>query len=224
MSSVTATSAFDALGLSGTTTKKKAGGDLGQEDFLNLMIAQLKNQDPSKPMDNGQFLGQIAQFGTVSGLNDLKASFADFAGSLYSNQALQAAGLVGHSVLAPTGAGQLAAGGAIDGAVDLPSSAAQVTVNIYTAGGQLVRQVSLGTQAGGLAGFHWDGLATDGTPAAPGIYKVTASAQIGGQDTAVDTLIASKVQSVNLGKDASSLTLNLSGLGSVDFSTVREIM
>jgi len=54
------------------------------------------------------------------GINDLNKSFASFASSLHSNQALQAAGLVGHTVLAPTGAGQLVAGGSIGGAVDLP--------------------------------------------------------------------------------------------------------
>lgn len=225
MSSVTATNAFDALGLGATTAaSSKSRSTLGQQDFLSLMTAQLKNQDPTKPMDNNEFMSQMAQFSTVSGINDLNSSFASFASSLHSNQALQAAGLVGHTVLAPTGAGQLVAGGSINGAVDVPSSAAQVSVNIYTPGGELVQQVKLGTQPAGLAKFNWDGLAADGTPMPPGVYKITANAQIGGQDTAVDTLVAAHVQSVNLGKDASSLTLNLSGLGAVDFSTVREIM
>ena len=48
---------------------------VGQDQFLELMITQLKNQDPMKPMDNGQFLSQMAQFGTVSGINDLQKSF-----------------------------------------------------------------------------------------------------------------------------------------------------
>lgn len=225
MSNVTATSAFDALGLGEKTAAgKKASNNLGQQDFLSLMTAQLKNQDPTKPMDNNQFMSQMAQFSTVSGISDLNKSFANFASSLYSNQALQASSLVGHEVLAPTGVGRLTDGGGIGGAVDLPSSSAQVTVNIYTAGGELVRQVPLGTQPAGLAGFYWDGMATNGTPAAPGEYKITASAQLNGQNTAVDTLVVAQVQSVNVGKDASGLTLNLSGLGTVDFSTVREIM
>jgi len=175
-------------------------------------------------LDNNEFMSQMAQFSTVSGISDLNKSFANFASSLYSNQSLQAAGLVGHAVLAPTGAGHLAAGGSIGGAVDVPASAAQVSVDVYTPAGTLVRHIPLGTQPAGLAGFRWDGLATDGTPAAPGVYKITASAQIAGQDTAVEALVAAQVQSVNIGKDASSLTLNLSGLGTVDFSTVREIM
>lgn len=226
MSSVSATTnAFDALGLGATASTATASRTtLGQQDFLSLMTAQLKNQDPTKPMDNNEFMSQMAQFSTVSGINDLNSSFASFASSLHSNQALQAAGLIGHAVLAPTGTGYLEAGGSIGGAVDVPSSAEQVTVNVYTDSGQLVKQLQLGKQPAGQANFVWDGTAADGTALPAGTYKITASAQIGGQDTAVDTLTAAYVQSVNLGKDGSSLTLNLYGLGAVDFSTVREIM
>ena len=225
MSNVTATNAFDVLGLSTTSsTSRKSNSDLGQQDFLNLMLTQLKDQDPTKPMDSSAFLGQLAQFSTVSGIGDLQKAFTGFSSSISSNQALQAAGLVGHTVLAPSGSGRLNAGGGIDGAVDLPSSAGQVTVNVYDTNGQLVRQMPLGTQAGGLAGFHWDGRTNDGSNAPPGVYVISAAAQIDGKDQAVDTLVADHVDSVNIGKNGSGLTLNLSGLGSVDFSTVREIM
>ena len=57
---------LSSLGLSVPAATKKT--DLGQTDFLNLMMTQLKNQDPTKPLDSGAFLGQLAQFGTVSGL------------------------------------------------------------------------------------------------------------------------------------------------------------
>jgi len=80
MSSVTATNAFDALGLGAATTAPgKSRSTLGQQDFLSLMTAQLKNQDPTKPMDNNEFMSQMAQFSTVSGINDLNKSFASFA-------------------------------------------------------------------------------------------------------------------------------------------------
>ena len=53
-----------------------------------------------KPMENGEFLSQMAQFGTVSGIQDLQESFKDFASSISSDQALQAASLVGRDVVA----------------------------------------------------------------------------------------------------------------------------
>lgn len=226
MNSVTASNAFDALGASGTAANSnaKAAGALGQQEFLNLMLAQLKNQDPTKPMDSSAFLGQLAQFSTVSGIGDLQKSFSSFASSINSSQALQAASLVGHSVLAPSGSARLDAVNGLDGAVDLPASSGQVTVTIYDTSGQLVRQVSLGAQEAGLTRFHWDGRDSSGNAAPAGVYVVSAAAQINGKGTAVDTLVADKVNSVNIGANGSSLTLNLSGLGTVDFSTVREIM
>lgn len=226
MTSVTPSNAFDALGANGAAANNnvKAAGALGQQEFLNLMLAQLKNQDPTKPMDSSAFLGQLAQFSTVSGISDLQKSFSSFASSINSSQALQAASLVGHSVLAPSGSARLDPVNGLDGAVDLPASAGQVTVNIYDTSGQLLRQVSLGPSAAGLNRFHWDGRDSNGNGAAAGVYVVSAAAQINGKSTAVNTLVADKVNSVNVGANGSSLTLNLSGLGTVDFSTVREIM
>ena len=80
MSSVGATgdSTYADLGLAvktQTATKKT----LGQEDFLKLMTTQLQYQDPFKPMDNGEFLGQMAQFSTVSSIQSLQSSFAQLA-------------------------------------------------------------------------------------------------------------------------------------------------
>ena len=226
MTSVTANNAYAALGSStaapGSTTK--AASALGQQDFLNLMLAQLKNQDPTKPMDSSAFLGQLAQFSAVSGISDLQKSFSGFASSMNSSQSLQAAALVGRTVLAPGGSAMLNSGGSINGAVDLPASAGEVTVNVYDTSGQLIRRVPLGAQPAGLSVFHWDGLTDKGAAAAPGVYVISASALLNGKNEAVDTLVADKVSSVNIGANGSGLTLNLSGLGSVDFSTVREIM
>jgi hypothetical protein len=72
---------------------------MGSEDFLTLMVAQLENQDPTKPLDNMQFMGQLAQFGTVSGIQELNEAFGGLSAALGSNQALQAASLVGRDVV-----------------------------------------------------------------------------------------------------------------------------
>ncbi len=73
---------------------RKSPDELGQEDFLTLMITQFQNQDPFEPMDNGQFLGQLAQFSTVSGIDSLNSGFAGLEGALRDEQALQAAGIL----------------------------------------------------------------------------------------------------------------------------------
>ena len=216
---------FSALGLGATQAQPtKANDQLLQEDFLKLMVAQLKNQDPMKPMESGEFLGDIAQFGTVSGIQDLQESFASLSSSVQSSQALQAAALVDRQVLVPMNRGQLESGGAISGAVDLPASTSQLTLGVYDSAGALVRQISMGSQPAGLAQFQWDGLADNGTYAQPGLYQVRAEALYNGETTSATTLIEADVRSVTLGSGGQGLTVDLGALGSVSFAQVRQIL
>lgn len=201
----------------------KSRKELGQEEFLELMTAQLQNQDPMKPMESGEFLTQIAQFSTVEGVGDLNEAFATLSQSLVSNQALQAANLVGRSVLAPTGLAALGEGGTISGAVDLPAASNDVAVNVYDQSGQLVRRLELGSQAAGSASFQWDGLRDDGQFAPPGTYFVSGEASVDGRTEAVDTLLESRVRSVTL-SNSGGLLLDLEGVGSLDFSEVAQIL
>ena len=197
--------------------------DLGQEQFLELMTAQLQNQDPFKPMESGDFLGQIAQFSTVEGIGDLNDSFSGLSQSLVSNQALQATNLVGRQVLAPTGVAALSQGGNIRGNVELPAASGEVVVNVYDQAGQVVRRLELGSQAAGPVAFQWDGLKNDGQFASPGSYFISAEASIDGQFESVETLLASEVRSVTL-SNSGGLLLDLDGIGSLDFSEVRQIL
>jgi len=130
---------------------------LGQDAFLKLMTTQLSNQDPFEPMDNGDFLAQMAQFGTVNGVNELLTSFQDMAVSLQSSQALEASNLIGRNVLIQHDEAYLDSGGSIYSAVELKSSADNVVVNIYDANDSLVNRVDLGAQSRGLIQFNWDG-------------------------------------------------------------------
>src|SRR5262245_53644631 len=75
--------------------------ELGQEDFLALMVAQLKNQDPFKPMDPSQYVGQLAQFSSVSGLASMNQQLTNLTSSLRGNQVLDGAALIGRTVIAP---------------------------------------------------------------------------------------------------------------------------
>jgi flagellar basal-body rod modification protein FlgD len=204
-------------------TAEKSRKELGQEEFLELMTAQLQNQDPTKPMESAEFLTQIAQFSTVEGVGDLNEAFAKLSDSLVSNQALQAANLVGRRVLAPTGLAALTEGGSLSGAVDLPAASNDVAVSVYDQSGQLVRRLELGSQAAGSVSFQWDGLRDDGQYAPPGTYFVNAEASVDGRTEAVDTLLASEVRSVTL-SNSGGLLLDLEGVGSLDFSEVQQIL
>ena len=202
---------------------KSSRKELGQEQFLELMTTQLQNQDPFKPMESGDFLSQIAQFSTVEGIGDLNDAFSGLSQSLVSNQALQATNLVGRQVLAPTGVAALSQGGSIRGNVELPAASGEVVVNVYDQAGQVVRRLELGSQAAGPVTFQWDGLKNDGQFASPGNYFISAEASIDGQFEAVETLLASEVRSVTL-SNSGGLLLDLDGIGSLDFSEVRQIL
>lgn len=209
---------------SGPNASARSAPRLGQEDFFKLLITQLRNQDPLRPLASGEFLSQVAQFSTVAGIQDLQRSFAELAGSLYSNQALQASALVGRTVYVPGPEAALADDGSgVSGRVELTASATDLWVGIYDSAGQLVRRLTLGPQPAGAVAFHWDGLTDSGTPAAAGNYTVKAEAMIAGQRVALDTLVAARVESVTLGRAGQGISLNLAGLGAVDFAQVRQI-
>jgi flagellar basal-body rod modification protein FlgD len=215
-------SPVDGLGGLGLGVPQTAPeGDLGQEDFLQLMLTQLKNQDPFKPMESGEFLGQLAQFGTVQGLAGLQTSFDSLSSSLVSNQALQASTLVGRSALVESSTIGIAAGQSVTGAIDLPSASSQVSLAIRDATGQAVRTVQLGSQSDGLASFTWDGLADDGSAAPAGRYTFDAT-YLSGTDTVVaDTLLRAPIDSVLLGADGFGVELR--GIGELPFTALREI-
>ena len=168
-------------------------------------------------------MSQLAQFGAVEGIDGLKTEVQKLAGSLVSNQTFQAAGMLGRQVLIPATHGVLEQGGAIDGAVELPNAVSSINLGVYDPAGQLVRNVSLGSQSPGIVAFNWDGLATDGTAVPPGRYEIRAEAISGGINEAYEVLIADKVQSVSLPAGGNALMLELAGLGEVNISEIRQI-
>lgn len=212
---------FSQLGLAAALPAKKQ--QLGQDDFLRLMTEQLKNQDPLKPMDSTAFLGQLAQFSTVSGIQSLNTSFGSLSSSMNSNQALQAAGLVGERVLVPSDTGTLGATGSLDGAVDVPTGAGSVAVDVVDAAGTTLRTIDLGAQPQGLAHFSWDGTLAGGARAPAGGYALRAHANVGGKVQSLSALAVGRVDSVTL-NGTDGLVLNLAGMSPVAFNQVRQIM
>jgi flagellar basal-body rod modification protein FlgD len=204
--------------------QRRPKDELGQSQFLELMITQIKHQDPLNPVESGEFLSQLAQFGTVNGITELQSSFDVLASTLQSSQALQASTMVGRSVLIPGKVGLLENGVELQGAVDLPASIGDLKVFIHDAAGQLVKQIDLGTQAAGVTRFAWNGISDSGEMVASGTYSVSAQGFVNGAAVAQETLIQSKVESVTLGKAGNDSLLNLRGLGTVSLSDVREIM
>ena len=95
-------SILDKLGIQRQEEKKRADGSaLGQEDFLKLMTTQLQNQDPFAPMENADFIAQMAQFSTVTGITDMGQSLKGISSQLSEFRIATATNMLGNSVLVP---------------------------------------------------------------------------------------------------------------------------
>jgi flagellar basal-body rod modification protein FlgD len=224
-----------ATGTNGTGNTGSAGsGDssggvngaatLGGTDFLTLMLAQLKNQDPTSPVDSNTFLSQLAQLSEVQGITSLNTSFSSLSSSLSSSQALQASSLLGHQALVASPTTTVAAGATVSGAVNVPQTTSDVVLGITNSAGVLVRQIDLGAQSSGLANFTWDGKGSNGSAVPADTYTLTA--QYAGQTkggTAATTFVNGTVQSVSMGAGSAGMTVNVAGVGSVPFSSVQQI-
>lgn len=209
---------YGQLGLGSQSAVRSTA--LGQADFLRLMTEQLKNQDPLKPLDNNQFLGQLAQFSTVQGIDDMQAAMGSMASVMESDQTLRAAGLVGREALVSADTVELAAGAGVRGEV-VATSAGTVQIEIVDRAGAIVRRTSVDAAAAGNVPWQWDGRNDDGEPVAAGTYSMRASSGAGENAIDVDLRLAAHIDSVSI--EPTGLVLNLSGLGSHPLSSIRRV-
>ena len=194
-----------------------AGQQLTQDDFLKLMIEQFRAQDPTKPMDNTQFVGQMAQFSQITATQQMQASFDQLATSLSGDQVLRASNLIGRQVLVPSAQATLAGQG-VDGAVNVPGAAQDVRLTVTNAAGDTVRTLDLGQSSGGLARFHWDGSDNDDNPLPAGTDRIAAAN--GGNQLA--TYVSGQVAGV--GSTGSDTYVQVDGVGGVLLSQIAQIL
>ncbi|MDX2464272.1 MAG: flagellar hook assembly protein FlgD [Porticoccus sp.] len=207
-----------------STVGTNKSSELGQEDFMELMVAQLKNQDPTSPQDNTEFLAQIAQFSTVSGVQELVDGFGSLSSVLYANQTLEAAGLVGRDVVTDSNLGLLKADDTLDATIEVPAESSGVTLYIQDISGRLVHSQALGPAAAGDIKLQWDGTDAEGTTLQPGQYVVSAEAVISGQNYAVPVYTHNQVQSVTVDSSGTGVLLNLDGGAQVGMSSVKSFL
>jgi len=194
---------------------------LGKDAFLNLLIAQLNNQDPLAPQGNSEFIAQLAQFSQVEGLQKLDESMAALLLQQRSAQALQAASLVGKQVLLAADRANVDTEQPFKGNVQLPVASEKVKVEVYDEQGNLLRRIELGQQKAGEVAFEWDGKDDEGKTLPAGKYRFSAKASYEDGERELYTLLPAKVDSVRMA--AGEVYLELTGLGSVPLSSVHGI-
>ncbi|MEQ9888058.1 flagellar hook assembly protein FlgD [Pectobacterium zantedeschiae] len=215
-------SASSTQSLSSTTAvEKNSSADL-QNQFLTLLVAQLKNQDPTNPMSNDQLVSQLAQLNTVSGIEKLNTTLGSISGQINNNQSMQATTLIGHSVMIPGKDILVGSETSTPFGVELEKAAEVVTVTINDSTGKAVRTIELGTLSAGVHSFNWDGKLSDGTAAPDGAYTFTVAASTGGAQQVVQPLNYAVVNSVV--RDDSGALLDLGLRGRVTMDDVRQIL
>ena len=172
--------------------------DLGRDEFLQLLVAQLRNQDPTSPQDGHEFAAQLAQFSSVEQLTNINTSMGAQAGqlgelaaalgALQAGQAdlgnqlsgridLQAAtGLIGQTVEVASDALDVGGSGEVPVRVRLGADVREVTVTIRDANGTAVRTIRTGSLGAGDHTLAWDGTLEDGSRAPAGAYTADVTA------------------------------------------------
>lgn len=208
-----------------STTSGSTSQDL-QNSFLTLLVAQLKNQDPTNPMQNNELTTQLAQINTVSGIEKLNTTLGSISGQIDSSQSLQASSLIGHGVMIP-GTNVLA--GSKDGVVtttpfgvELDRAADKVTATISDKNGQVVRTIEIDSLTAGVHAFTWDGSLDAGGNAPDGAYTVAIAASNAGASMVATPLSYAVVNGVTRGSDGAKLDLGLAGTITMD--KVRQIL
>ncbi len=208
-------SILNKLGINSNDEAKKTKKDsLGQADFLKLMTTQLQNQDPFAPMDNGDFIAQMAQFSTVTGITEINNNLTNIGSKLEPNRIATAAQFLGHSVLIPGKVVSPDENGEIHGVIDLPAGSTDVGLTFTNKSGEVVKTINLGSQDKGLVGFSWSDIPDS---IKKNNEQLTIQAYAGNKTASdgVSTAVYNKVIAASTPKDSDDVLLELKDYGEV---------
>lgn len=226
MSEVTNSSALSQVLSDYSLTKKQEEtqktNDMGRNEFLKLLVAQLENQDPTEPQDNGAFVAQLAQFSSLEEAQKMSSSFDSFNTAFQSSQHLQATSLVGRPVHVKADTTALLGTGGVSVIAELPRSVDGANLSVYDQAGTLVDSFNLGPQQSGRQEFIWTGTDANNQRFPSGEYTFKVAIPDGDGAKQVPTYLSANVNSVTI-EPGGSLTLNLAGIGPKSLSDVIQI-
>lgn len=158
----TVTSTNGTTDTSGQSSGVKAQ-NISQTDFLTLLTAQLKSQDPFNPLSNADLVAQMATISNTSGIAEMNQSLAAIAQSLSSSRLGDAASWIGRSMLVTSNLAAPDAQGQYAGQVTLAGPANNVSVDLVDGNGAVIKTIDLGASLGGDVPFYWNGYDDAGT-------------------------------------------------------------
>jgi len=202
---------------------KKTKEEMGKQEFLTLFTAQLQNQNPLEPVKNEAFVAQLAQFSQLEALTNMQGSLDKFVSSMSGERMLGSASLIGKKVSVTDTPTQLSAGGNITGNIDLPTGASGVMVSVFDAQGRLVQELIAGPQMPGSMPIAWDGKDAANKPAAPGLYRLSATAVVNGQTSNVPVNTLSTVRAIATNPADGSVSVEVDGGRTMLLTDVKRV-
>lgn len=215
-------SGLNASSTSATSATKTASSALGKDDFLELLVVQLQNQDPLNPLDDKEFIAQLAQFSSLEQMTNVASGIEDLTETVARQESLSSASYIGKNVVAN---GKSIT--KLDSAITplyftLKDAASTVSINVYDQNKNIVKTEKLNSMQAGQYTFSWDGLNYNGSPSANGQYNVYFSAvNAYGKPVLVDSQVAGKI--TGLSKNANGVTFKLSDGRTVNFEDISMI-
>ncbi len=200
-------------------------GSVSQEDFLQLLITQLKNQDPMEPQDSQQFAAQLAQFTSLEELQTLNSTTTQgVEANLMLAQTINntmAATMIGKEVKAIGDTISMVEGVESPVSFQIGAFADTVEVTIKDAAGNTVKTIGMNSVAEGDHTITWDGTNEDGRDLPPGEYSFSVSAtNAAGEEVAADTVMIGLISAVRYTSSGAIFMVNGR---EIPFSSVLEL-
>lgn len=206
-----------------SSTDRTGSSKLGKDEFVKLLMTQLKNQDPTAPSDSQAFVAQLAHFSSVEQLNNVNSSLDDLLLGQAVGAQTQAASLIGKQVEFQKGALQLGKEGDVTAGASLGGDAADVSVAVLDRNGKTVRTLSLGAQKKGLLPIKWNGLDNEGKRSPAGDYSLRVTARdSGGKTVPAETRTSGMVTGVSFDGGAPVLVLGTQKIGMNDVISISQ--
>ena len=212
-STISSNSTTGSSSTSATASSSSTGSAAGlQSEFLNLMVAQVQNQDPLNPLDGAQYVSQLAQFSMVEGIENLRVLQQQSLSADKTSQILQSTSLVGKDVSAPTTSLTLAKEQDVTGQIALTSPADSVSLKVYNSNGKLVATKAWAGSSQGTLDYDLGTL-----PA--GSYRFVTRASSAESASQPQNYVNAEVERVAL-PDSGEIQLEVTGVGTVSLTNI----
>lgn len=205
-----------------STSSSSSTSSLGQDAFLQLLVTQLQYQDPLSPMDDKDFVAELAQFSSLEQLTEINTGIEGLKTIGEQQEMIGAVNFMGKTVEATGTALYLSNGSATGVTFTLPSDAATCIVNVLNSSGDIIRTVDMGETSAGSVNFKWDGKNYEGTTCDDGLYQiaVTATDADGNTETVTSTM-SGTVSGVK--NESGTYYLNIGGERYVQFTDITNV-